>query len=110
MGNAAYKSNEVGKSILYYEKVLQLEPNHEKAEKNLELAQSKVIDNVIQTPPFFFKQWIDILVKAADIDTWYWISIGLFIFTLSAFLYFVFGYSFVFRKICFYLSFIFISF
>ncbi len=35
MGNAAFRSNNIGHSILYYEKALKLEPSHEDARHNL---------------------------------------------------------------------------
>ena len=76
------------------------------AEANLELAQTKIVDNIVQVPPFFVKRWIDNIIKLLSIDQWYVLSVILLIITLSCFLFFVFGNSMIIRKITFYAAFI----
>jgi tetratricopeptide (TPR) repeat protein len=104
--NAYYKTGEVGRSILNYERALRLAPNYDDAEANLELAQTKIVDNIVQVPPFFVKRWIDNIIKLLSIDQWYVLSVILLIITLSCFLFFVFGNSMIIRKITFYAAFI----
>lgn len=101
-GNAYYKAGEIGRSILFYERALQLAPNYEDARVNLELAQTKVVDNIVQVPPFFLKRWIDTLFKILGVDQWYLLSVVAFLLTLACFLFFVFGNSLTLRKIAFY--------
>ena len=58
LGNAYFKNNQVGKSILNYERALQLSNKNEDVKFNLDLADSLVIDK-IQAPQQFilFKIW-----------------------------------------------------
>lgn len=106
IGNAYFKSGEIGRAILNYERALRLEPNYEDARNNLEFAQSKVVDNIVQIPPFFLKKWTGIFVKLLSTDQWYLVSIVLFVITLALALFFIFGGSLVLRKIAFYAAFV----
>ncbi len=106
IGNAYYKAGEVGRSILNYERALRLSPNYEDAKVNLELAQTKVVDNIVQVPPFFVKRWIDLLIKLLNVDQWYIVSLVVFVITLLCFLYFIFGNQLIIRRFAFYGAFI----
>jgi len=102
LGNTYFKMNEVGRSILNYERALRLSPSFEDAQINLELAQQKVVDNINQTPTFFIGRWVNDMIKILTSNQWIVISFGLFLVCLvSAFL-FVFGYSQRLRKSSFY--------
>lgn len=104
LGNAYYKSNEIGRSILNYERALRLSPTFEDARVNLEIAQLKVIDNNVQVPTFFVGRWIENLIKLQNSNHWLGLSLALFLICLiSAFL-FVFGSTRQFRKISFYIG------
>lgn len=105
-GNAYYKAGEVGRSILNYERALRLSPNYDDAKANLELAQTKVVDNIVQVPPFFVKRWIALLIKTFSTDEWYTVSVLVFIITLLCFLYFIFGNNLTIRRIAFYGAFV----
>jgi tetratricopeptide (TPR) repeat protein len=106
IGNAYFKAGEVGRSILNYERALRLAPNYDDAKANLELAQTKVVDNIVQVPPFFVKRWIDSFIKLLSVDQWYTISVVVFVITLLCFLYFIFGNNLLIRRIAFYGAFI----
>lgn len=102
LGNAYYKSNEIGLSILNYERALRLNPTFDDARFNLELAQQKVVDNIIQAPTFFLGRWINYLIQLFSSNQWLYIGFVVFILALiSAFL-FVFGSSYSLRKTSFY--------
>lgn len=105
-GNAYYKAGETGRAILFYERALRLAPNYEDARANLDLAQTRVVDNIVQVPPFFVKRWIDLLIKSLGVDNWYALSVVTFILTLFCLLFFVFGNSISMRKIAFYSAFV----
>lgn len=78
LGNAYYKSNEIGKSILNYERALRLSPMFDDARVNLELAQLKVVDNIVQAPTFFLGRWIENLMKLLTSNQWLIISFCVF--------------------------------
>lgn len=57
LGNAYFRLNEIPKSILNYERALQIRPHHSEAQYNLKLANLRTIDQISATPPFFLVQW-----------------------------------------------------
>ena len=101
LGNAYYKSNEIGKSILNYERALRLSPSFDDARFNLELAQLKVVDNIVPSPTFFIGRWIQNLIKLLTSNQWLYISFVIFILCLISIFLFIFGYSRAVRKISF---------
>jgi len=109
LGNAYYKSGEVGRSILNYERALRLNPTYDDAKVNLEMAQLKVVDNVVQIPPFFIKRWISILMKLLTSNQWFVLSLILLILTLASVLFFIFGYTLTYRKMSFYAAVVLLS-
>ena len=74
LGNTYYKLGEIGKSILNYERALRLKPTYEDAMFNLEMARTKVVDNVVQVPSFFIMRWIDSFIKLMSSNQWFWLS------------------------------------
>lgn len=109
LGNAYYKSGEVGRSILNYERALRLNPTYEDAKVNLEMAQLKVVDNVVQIPPFFIKRWISVLMKLLTSNQWLVLSLVFLILTLASVLFFIFGYTLTYRKMSFYAAVVLLS-
>ena len=101
LGNSYYKSNEIGRSILNYERALRLSPSYDDAKFNLELAQLKVVDNIVPSPTFFIGRWIQNLIKLLPSDQWLYISFGVFIFCLVSVFLFIFAPSRMTRKTAF---------
>lgn len=104
LGNAYFKSNELGKAILNYERAIRLEPDYADARHNLEFANLKVIDNIEVNEEFFLKKWLDLLVKLRSSNGWFYFGGVVFILTMMAMLLFVFGKTVLVRKLFFYLG------
>jgi tetratricopeptide (TPR) repeat protein len=104
IGNAYYKSNEIGRSILNFERALRLSPTFEDARYNLEIAQLKVVDNVGLNQSFFIGRWIDAFIKLLNSNQWLWFSFSLFLVTLICAFLFVFAPSRQLRKVSFYIG------
>jgi len=104
LGNAYFKANETGLAILNYERALRLAPGFDDARYNLELAQLKVVDNVVQTPSFFIGRWIEDLIKLMTSNQWIFVSVLSFVLCLIFAFMFVFGPSRNFRKTSFYIG------
>ena len=102
LGNAYYKMNETGKSVLNYERALRLRPGYKNAEINLEFAQARVVDNVVPAPSFFIKRWISDLMKLLSSNQWFWIAAISFIVTLVFILLFVYSGTYYMRRVSFY--------
>ena len=100
---------ETGKAILNYEKALRLNPMYHDARYNLDMAQQKVIDNIVQVPPFFILRWLDIFMKLLRSNQWFFVGFLTFIITIIAALFFIFGFTLSNRKISFYIATIFLS-
>ena len=104
LGNTYFKLNEVGRSILNYERALRLDPMNDDAHFNMELAQQKVVDNIVQSPTFFLGRWLENLIKIMSSNQWVFIGLALFISCLIFSFIFIFGATYKLRKTSFYLS------
>lgn len=104
LGNAYYKSNEIGLAILHYERALRLNPLYDDALHNLEFVNQKVIDNIEPENTFFLKKWLDVILKQLTPNTWFVLAIPLFLVCLMGFLIFIFGKTRGFRKSGFYVG------
>ncbi len=102
LGNAYYKANEIGRSILNYERALRLSPTYDDARFNLEMVQLKVVDNIVQAPTFFLGRWIENLIKLMTTNQWIVISVMGFVLSLLLIFLFIFGSKRHIRKISFY--------
>jgi tetratricopeptide (TPR) repeat protein len=102
LGNTYFKLNKIGLSILNYERALRLAPNYTDARINLELAQTKVVDNIVELPTFFFVRWLDNLVKLLTSNQWVFISLTVFILFLALLFLFIFGNTLSLRRFAFY--------
>ena len=75
LGNSYYKQDSITKAVIAYERALRLSPSDEDIKFNLQLAQSKTIDNIAPASEMFFVTWYKSLVNLLSIDGWAWISI-----------------------------------
>jgi tetratricopeptide (TPR) repeat protein len=57
LGNAYFRLNEIPKSILNYERALQIKPHQKAARYNLKLANQRTIDQISTASPFFLIEW-----------------------------------------------------
>jgi len=104
LGNAYFKANEIGRAVLNYERALRLNPRFEDARYNLQLAQTKVIDNINSEETFFVKRWIQTLTGSYTSNQWLYFSWSMFVLCLAGALLFVFGRSRGLRKTAFTVS------
>ncbi|MGC9152044.1 MAG: tetratricopeptide repeat protein [Microbacter sp.] len=94
LGNAYYRTGNLGKAILNYNRALLLDPNYDNARFNLRIAQLKVVDNVDVTSQFFLLQWIDDFGNLFSSNKWAVISMVAFVLMLlSVLLYFFSTYK-----------------
>lgn len=109
LGNAYFKQNEIGHSILNYERALRLKPNYKDAAYNLLIAKQKIVDNLNVSPAFFVKRWAISILEWFTSNQWAIISIISFILSLSFILFFAFSRERNRRKIAFFTAFILLS-
>ncbi|MBR2318072.1 MAG: tetratricopeptide repeat protein [Bacteroidaceae bacterium] len=90
LGNAYFRSNEIGKSILNYNRALRLNPTDEETKANLEFANARIKDEVIEQNEIFFIAWFYAVVNMLGVDTWASIAVVSFIIGLCGVVLFLF--------------------
>ena len=89
LGNSYYKQSNIGPSIYYYEKALQLAPGDEDILNNLAFAQNSAIDKIDVMPQGFITKFVNSITNLTATDGWAWISIiGVIGFVVLMILYF----------------------
>ena len=70
LGNAYYRTDNMTKAILNYERALLLSPGDEDIRFNLQMARSKTIDKITPESEMFFVTWYHSLVNVMSVDAW----------------------------------------
>lgn len=78
MGNAYYKTDNIGKAILYYEKALKLNPAGKDAMNNLQIAKLRTLDKIDVLPEFIVSTWIKDIRNLMSSNGWGYTAVGLF--------------------------------
>ena len=98
MGNAAFRSNNIGHAILYYEKALKLDPGHDDAKNNLAYVSTYKVDTFDEVPELFIRSWARMLVRSLSERTWSMLSMLLFTLVLVSLLIYLFSHRLGFKK------------
>lgn len=102
MGNAAYRSNNIGYAILYFEKALKLDPSHEDASNNLEFTSRYRVDTFEEVPELFIRTWMRTSLLMFSERSWSLVSLVLFILIVFAALLYIFSRRLLLKKIGFF--------
>ena len=98
LGNAYFKSDEIAKAIINYERALLLDPSDKDIRFNLEFVRSKTVDKVSEGYTVFLMRWIDSLINTMPMDVWCVLGIVSFILLLISLLAFFFSRNLPIRK------------
>lgn len=101
LGNAYYKSNDIARSILNYERALLLDPLSDDVHFNLELARSKAVDKNAVVNELFFVRWFRDFASILPVDGWAKCGILCFIILISCITLFIFSKKSKTKKIIF---------
>ncbi len=93
LGNAYYKSGNIQRAILNYERAAQMLPRDDDVQFNLQLANLQVVDKIDAVPRLFIYRWIDIMLALFSLSTMGWIVYAFFLATLAGFAAFLFARS-----------------
>jgi hypothetical protein len=88
--NALFKTNELGRSILHYEKALKFAPEDEDILHNLQLANRKTTDRIISVPDLKIIDWWKQFRKMFTSSGWGYLSVGLVWFSFAFFALYLF--------------------
>ena len=105
LGNTCFKQGELAKAILNYERALRLKPNYKDAQYNLAFAESKITDNIVEQD-FFLSVWARTIRNGLKEQTWFILSVVLFIAGLISLLLFLLGRETWLRKTAFHIAWI----
>ena len=70
LGNAYYRSENITKAVLNYERALLISPGDRDIRFNLQIARSKTIDKIVPESEMFFITWYHALVNLMSVDAW----------------------------------------
>ena len=70
LGNAYYRTENMTRAVLNYERALLFSPGDRDIRFNLQLAQSKTIDKIVPESEMFFITWYHSLVNLMSVDAW----------------------------------------
>lgn len=102
LGNAYYRTDNITKAVLNYERAHLLSPGDEDIEFNLQFARSKTIDKITPVSEMFFVTWYKALVNFTNVDTWAKMGIMSIIVALLLVLVYLFGPHILLRKVGFF--------
>ena len=93
LGNAYYKTGNIQRAILNYERARKFIPGDDDLQFNLALANLQIVDKIDVIPRLFIYRWIDGLFSLFSLHTLAWTLYGVFLVTLFSFGYFLFARS-----------------
>ena len=70
LGNAYYRTENITRAVLNYERALLLSPGDRDIRFNLQIAQAKTIDKIVPESEMFFFTWYKALVNLMSVDGW----------------------------------------
>lgn len=84
LGNCYYRTKELGKAVLNYQRALRLDPSDEDAAFNLQLVQSKLTDRFDAPSEMFFFTWGRAFIHSISATAWGYGALVLLIVTFAA--------------------------
>ncbi len=91
LGNAYFKTGEMGPAILWYERALRLDPSDTDVRHNLEYARTLTQDRIDEVPEFFLKSWRRSACYLLPANVWAVLGLVLLAGTLALVLLFLLG-------------------
>lgn len=102
LGNSYYRTDNITRAVLNYERALLLAPGDADVRFNLQMARSKTIDKITPKSEMFFVTWYKSLVNLASVDQWASAAMISIILALIAILCYLFASKLLLRKTGFY--------
>ena len=102
LGNAYYRTDNITKAVLNYERARLLSPGDDDINFNLQFARSKTIDKITPQSEMFFVTWYKSLVNFTSVDNWAKTGILCIVMALLLVLLYLFDPQLMLRKIGFF--------
>ncbi len=104
LGNAYYRTDNIAKALLCYEKAAKMRPMDKDIQHNIEIAQGKTIDKLPPETSMFFVKWYRNIQSWQTVNGWAYTATSSLIIALLLFLAYLFMDNIQIRRIAFYLS------
>lgn len=108
LGNAYYRTDNITRAILNYERALLLSPGDGDIRFNLQMARSKTIDKITPKSEMFFVTWYKSIVNLMNVDSWTYCAVISLSAALALLLLYLFVGNVKLRKVGFYGTVIFV--
>lgn len=102
LGNAYYRTDNLPKALLYYEKAQKLAPLNKDIQHNIDIARAKTIDKMPADSDIFFIQWYRGLQSIMTVDQWAATATASLVTALILFLAYLFMNNMLIRRCSFY--------
>jgi tetratricopeptide (TPR) repeat protein len=102
LGNAYYKTGNISKAILNYERAMKLSPTDDDLKHNLQLANLMITDKIEPAPRLFIWEWWDAIQSAFSLRSITWVGYGVFVCWCIAIVLTVLAPSYAKRRIAFF--------
>lgn len=102
MANSYFKTDEIPRAILFYERALKLDPGNEDIRQNLAMAQELTMDKIEKVPELFYQKWWRNIRNKASADEWSKAGIITFILFLALLAFFLLSGRVWIKKMTFY--------
>ncbi|MDO4789696.1 MAG: tetratricopeptide repeat protein [Porphyromonas sp.] len=79
LGCAYFKSGDIGRAILNFERTLRLKPGDKDARHNLKIANSRTLDKIVDTETPFFYNLLDKMATSTEGSTWMMLALLFFL-------------------------------
>jgi len=99
LGNTYYRSGEIARAILSYERALRYMPQDDDIRHNLQLANLLITDRIEPTPRLFFLEFWDDLKDALSLRSTTWLAYLAYLLLLASLTLLVLGRTYVWKKI-----------
>ena len=104
LGNAYFRANEIPEAILNYERAQLFNPGDRDIKHNIEYANTKIEDKILNADTFFLSIWFDDVQNLMSSSAWAKLSIVFFIFLIGSLVLFFFTKKLTYKKVGFYLG------
>lgn len=109
LGNAYYRTDNITRAVLNYERALLLDPGDNDVRFNLDMARSKTVDKITPASEMFFVTWYHSLVNMMSVDGWAHTAVSCFILVVLLTLLYLFNHRMLLRKFGFFGSVVFFT-
>jgi tetratricopeptide (TPR) repeat protein len=101
IANAHFKSANIPKSLLFYERALLLSPVNEDINYNLQIARTFIVDRFQDIPELFFVKWFNIAALLISSNSWAIIGIVAFVICLISLSVYIYSIKYLYKIVGF---------